>query len=178
MAYASQVGRGRVSSTSPQALAVCDRCGFWYNHVDLSWQMDWAGSSLINKRILVCRTCYDTPQQQLRAIVVPADPVPITQPRIEYFENAEVDNRVTSGQATTDPTTGLPVPGATTRATQLGNTRSPQATGEPPGGLNQQPGVDPGAPASIGGTNPGVPLDFAVDPPESASDIPNTGPLI
>ena len=70
MAYASQSGRARTSASNPQAFAVCDRCGIWYNHVDLQWQYDWAGSSLINKRLLVCGRCLDVPQQQLRAIVV------------------------------------------------------------------------------------------------------------
>ena len=40
---------------------------------------------MINKRILVCRRCLDRPQQQLRAIVIPADPVPIKNPRTEPF---------------------------------------------------------------------------------------------
>ena len=178
MAYASQSGRASTNPSNPRAFAVCDRCGFWHNRVDLQWQFDWAGSGLINKRLLVCHECYDTPQEQLRAIVVPADPVPIQQPRIEYFVNSETDSRTTSGQDTIDPLTGIPVPGTTVRVTQQSNTRTPQQTGEPPGGLNQQPGVDPEAPASIGGANPGVPLDFEVDPPESDSNIPNTGPLI
>jgi hypothetical protein len=85
MAYASKAGRARVSSRRPQAQAVCDRCGIWYNHVDLRWQYDWAGTSLINRRFLVCLRCYDKPQQQLRAIILPADPVPIRNPRIEPF---------------------------------------------------------------------------------------------
>lgn len=90
MAYASKAGRARVSSTRPQAQAVCDRCGLWYSHVDLRWQYDWAGTSLINKRILVCaRTCLDKPQQQLRAIIIPADPVPINNPRTEPFAEDE-----------------------------------------------------------------------------------------
>jgi hypothetical protein len=51
--------------------------------------MDWAGVQLINKRILVCPKCLDKPQQQLRAIVLPADPVPIRNPRPEPFEDDE-----------------------------------------------------------------------------------------
>ena len=81
MGYASQSGRARVSSKNPQALAVCDRCSMWYNHSDLAWQYDWGGASLINKRILVCQPCNDIPQNQLRAIVLPADPVPVMNPR-------------------------------------------------------------------------------------------------
>ena len=81
MGYASRQGRAHTSSSNPQAAGVCDRCGFVYQHNTLRWQMDWAGASLINKRILVCDRCYDTPQEQLRAIVIPADPVPIQNPR-------------------------------------------------------------------------------------------------
>lgn len=51
--------------------------------------MDWAGTTLINKQLLVCRPCYDRPQEQLRAIVLPADPVPIRNPRPQNFDESE-----------------------------------------------------------------------------------------
>lgn len=89
MAYASQAGRARANARNPRAFAVCDRCGIWHNHDQLSWQFDWAGASMVNKRILVCRRCLDRPQQQLRAIVIPADPVPIRNPRTEPFAEDE-----------------------------------------------------------------------------------------
>jgi hypothetical protein len=98
-----------------------------------------------NLRILVCETCYDAPQQQLRAIVVPADPVPIENPRIEYFVDDESNTRITSGQNTVDPITNIPVINGNTRITQDDQTRSTQQTGEPSGGLNQLPGTDPNA---------------------------------
>jgi len=86
MGYASKAGRARVSVSRPQAFAVCDRCSLWYNRVDLVWQFDYAGTGLINKRLLVCtRTCRDKPQAQLRAIILPADPVPVRNPRTEPF---------------------------------------------------------------------------------------------
>lgn len=48
--------------------------------------MEWGGAGLINKRLLVCTvTCNDQPQDQLRSIVVPADPVPIQFPSLEAF---------------------------------------------------------------------------------------------
>ena len=166
MAYASRSGRARTSASSPQAHAICDRCGFRYNHVNLKWQFDWAGASLVNKRLLVCNSCYDEPQQQLRAIVIPADPVPIQNPRIEYFVNAETNNRATSGQNTIDPTTGIPVIGGNNRITQDGNSRVTQQTGEPPGGKNTLPGTDSNAP---GNSNPGLPDDN--------TSVPKTGSL-
>ena len=166
MAYASQAGRARTSSRSPQAHAICDRCGFRYNHVDLQWQYDWAGASLINKRILVCDTCNDVPQQQLRAIIVPADPMPVINPRIQDFVVAETSNRFTSGQNTVDPTTNIPIVGGDNRVTQDDNDRVVQQTGEPPGGLNQEPGTDPNAP---GDNDPGLPYNY--------DEVPKTGPL-
>lgn len=109
-------GRARVSARNPRAFAICDRCGFLYNHVNLQWQYDWAGASLINRRILVCDPCLDTPQQQLRAIVVPADPVPILNPRVQDYVTAETNYRYTQGN-TVDPTTGIPVIGGDIRQT-------------------------------------------------------------
>ena len=85
MSYASQAGRARTNPNAPAAHAICDRCGFRHNHVDLRWQYDWRGASLANIRLLVCNTCYDKAQPQLRAIVLPADPVPIANPRTQDF---------------------------------------------------------------------------------------------
>jgi len=159
-------GRAKVSARNPRAFGICDRCGFLYNHVNLSWQFDWAGASLINKRILVCDTCNDVPQAQLRAIVVPADPVPIQNPRTQDYVTASTDYRVTSGQNTVDPVTGIPVIGGDTRITQNDDARVTQQTGEPPGGLNQEPGTDPNAP---GNNDPGLPYNNTT--------VPKTGPL-
>ena len=166
MAYASRAGRSRVSARNPQAQAVCDRCGIWHTHAMLNWQFDWAGSSLINKRLLVCCGCMDVPQQQLRAIVIPADPVPIQNPRVEYLVNAETNYRTTTGQDTIDFLTGLPIPGTIQRITQAGDNRVPQQTGAAPGSVNQQPGTDPDAP---GNSNPGLPYQN--------TNVPKTGPL-
>ena len=108
-------GRAQANSRNPRAFAICDRCGFLYNHDQLQWQYQWGGASLYNKRILVCGECNDVPQQQLRAIVVPADPTPIQNPRVQDYQTAETNFRTTSGQNTVDPTTGIPVPGTNQR---------------------------------------------------------------
>ena len=169
MGYASQSGRARTSAKGPQAHAICDRCNFRFNHVDLRWQFDWRGASLQNIRLLVCRTCEDTAQTQLRAIVVPADPVPIQNPRVQDFVTAGTNYRVTSGQNTVDPTTGIPVPGGNTRITQNNNTRVTQQTGAPVGSLNQEPGTSITVPNDAGGNDPGLPYDNTT--------VPKTGPL-
>ena len=166
MAYASQAGRARTSARSPQAHAICDRCGFRYNLVDLNWQFDWRGASLQNIKLLVCNGCNDDPQQQLRAIVIPADPMPVANPRIQDFVTASQDNRVTSGQNTVDPRTGIPVINGDVRITENDDVRVTQQTGEPPGGLNTQPGTDPNAP---GNNDPGLPYNNTT--------VPETGPL-
>lgn len=85
MSYASRSGRARTSPSNPRAFGVCDRCARWWNRDQLLAQYDWRGAALANLNIYVCRDCYDTPQEQLRAIVLPADPVPISIPRTEPF---------------------------------------------------------------------------------------------
>ena len=150
MGYASRSGRARTSARNPRAFGVCDRCALWYNHYELSWQYDWAGASLINKRILVCDICYDTPQNQLRAIIIPADPLPVVNARVEPYQWDEIDRRQISGNNTVDPTTGIPVQRGDTRVTSVDSMatddqRVTQQTGEAPFGTNQLPGTDPNA---------------------------------
>lgn len=169
MGYASRSGRARTSPSNPQAHAICDRCNFRYNHVDLRWQYDWRGTSLQNLRMLVCDRCYDEPQEQLRAIVIPPDPVPIIQPRLQDFVTAESNTRVTSGQNSVDPETNIPLPRGDVRITEDANTRVTQQTGEPPGGLNTEPGTDPAVPAQAGGNDPGLPYNN--------TQVPKTGSL-
>lgn len=136
MAYASQSGRARTSSTTPQAHAICDRCGFRYNHVNLQWQYDWRGAALQNVRILVCNNCLDTPQEQLRAIVVPADPMPIMQARTQDFQQAETDYQTVTAPPIIDPTTGIPIPVNVTLSAEDGQNLLTQQVG-PPLGLSQ-----------------------------------------
>lgn len=163
MAYASKAGRARTSASRPRAFAVCDRCGIWYNHHQLHWQFDFAGTGLVNKRFLVCPRCLDMPQHQLRAIILPADPVPIMNPRIELYSDAETDYRVTSlGPPILDNRTGIPIPDGEIRTTQANERRVTQQTGAPSGSLNETPGTDPNAPGE-----PGL-------PPRN-DDVPETG---
>jgi hypothetical protein len=109
MGYASKLGRASVSSRNPRAAGQCDRCGLVYNHHSLRWQFDYAGAGLINKRILVCAPCNDVPQNQLRAIILPADPTPIQNPRTTDYYFAETTTIAISMGAPTDPVTGIPI---------------------------------------------------------------------
>ena len=142
---------------------------FVYNHNRLSWQYEWRGASLQNIRLLVCDECLDVPQQQLRAIVVPADPVPIMNPRIQDYVAAETDYRITQGNSV-NAQTGIPVPGGDTRITQNNKNRVTQQTGEPPNGRNQLPGTDWNVPPVIyNNTEIGLPYNNTT--------VPFTGPL-
>ena len=166
MGYSSKLGRARVSSRNPSAAAVCDRCGGVFNHVDLSFQYDWAGATMLKKNLLVCRSCMDRAQPQLRAIVLPADPPPIMNPRPENYVNASTDFRVTSGLNTVNAKTGIPVPGGDFRITENNNNRVTQQTGFANGSLNERPGTDPNAP---GDSDPGLPY--------GNTTVPETGPI-
>lgn len=133
MAYASRSGRARTSAKNPQAFAVCQRCGIWYNRVNLTFQFEWRGAQLQNLFILVCKDCLDIPQEQLRAITLPADPVPIFYPSVEDFTGDETDYRAISQPPVIDPTTGLPIPSTTLRVTQDCANRTLQPFGIPSG---------------------------------------------
>jgi hypothetical protein len=166
MSYASIAGRARTSSVNPQAHAICDRCGFRYNHVDLQFQFDWAGATVQNKRILVCRSCLDKMQSQLRAITLPGDPPPILNPRPELYATDATNFRVTSGMDTVNFKTGIPVPGGEFRITEDDSNRVTQQTGFANGSLNEEPGTDPNAP---GDNDPGLPYNN--------TSVPETGPI-
>jgi hypothetical protein len=86
MGSTSKYGRATINPSDPQALGICDRCGFLYNLNRLRFQWDWAGSGMVNRHLKVCETCYDTPQPQLRAIILPPDPAPKFDTRPEPFD--------------------------------------------------------------------------------------------
>lgn len=57
----------------------------WYNRVNLKYQYEYAGNQLVNTRLLVSARNLDIPNPQLKARSVPADPVPVNDPRPENF---------------------------------------------------------------------------------------------
>lgn len=132
MSYASKAGRARTSAKNPRSFGVCDRDGLWYNLDDLQWQYQWRGTALVNTWLRVCKKCLDVPTEQLRSISLPADPVPVWQPRPENFEAAETDYRTTL-PGTIDPITGTPIPSQLQRVTQDGQNLVEQPYGLPVG---------------------------------------------
>lgn len=83
-------GRANISETRPEALAVCDFCGFIFNHNRLDWQMDWRGATIRNLGFLTCATCADVYQQNgQRTVILPPDPVPIKNARPQQYVLAD-----------------------------------------------------------------------------------------
>lgn len=133
MAYASQSGRARTSAKSPRAFAVCMRCGIWYNRDQLNFQYDWRGVAVMNTYLLVCKRCTDVPQEQRRAITLPADPSTVFYPSVEDFTQDEVDYRSTSQIIPPDRITGIPIPSTTLRVTEDCQNRTLLPFGRPVG---------------------------------------------
>jgi hypothetical protein len=97
MAYASLSGRATTNPYAPNAFAVCDSCGEWYNRVNLLVQREWYGDTLADTGFRVCSRCLSKPQPQLKPVILPLDPVPINEPRPE---------RLTAQQSLNGPTVG------------------------------------------------------------------------
>lgn len=77
--------RARTNPTAPEAWGTCDRSGFVANQRNLQWQFQWAGTELINLRVLVAPDQLDIPQRQLGTIILPPDPVSIQNARPEPY---------------------------------------------------------------------------------------------
>jgi len=45
--------------------------------------MEYRGNSLMRTGFLVCKPCLDVPYQGWRPIIIPADPIPLLNPRTE-----------------------------------------------------------------------------------------------
>jgi len=72
-----------VDPDSPLALGICDKTGFVFRHIDLVKQMEWRGNSLVWTGFLVGRCYADKPNEQLRPPILPPDPVPVRNPRLQ-----------------------------------------------------------------------------------------------
>jgi len=87
--------RAFANPSAPSAWGRCDRCGFIYLHKSLRFQFDYRGPRLTNLRILVCASCYDKPQPQLKPIMLTQDPLPIINARPEDYNYAS-DDQITT----------------------------------------------------------------------------------
>ena len=85
--------KARVDTRHPEAFAICDLCGTLRNHVDLRFQFEWRGNSLVNTYHLVCHdTCYDEPFQLDRPRILPPDPEPVLNARPPQWTLQESQN--------------------------------------------------------------------------------------
>jgi hypothetical protein len=107
-------GRAKVDRFNPNAFAICDSCGFLYNLKDLHFQKEWYGARIQNTNMLKCYHCLDRPQEQHRVIHLPADPVPVENPRVERYLSLD-DPQTTIGFGS-DPVFGTMTQGAGLRA--------------------------------------------------------------
>lgn len=144
MAYRPH-GRATVNPDSPRAFGRCDRCGFIYNLSSLRFQFDFRGPRLTNLRFLVCQTCYDTPQPQLKPIILTQDPVPVANPRPEDYNYANTNDIFAETPNTIDPQTGIPVP----QGSDLITEDAKQIEGQP---IGPPAGLDPNAVMPLYGT--------------------------
>jgi hypothetical protein len=116
MGYASRAGHAITNPQAPRAQGVCDRCGFWYQLHKLRYQYEWHGTQQINTRKRVCHICWDVSNPQMRARLMPPDPVPVYDPRPEpwllpgYMDRllaTEDDSRITTETGPAGP--GKPI---------------------------------------------------------------------
>ena len=76
-------GKAKIDAYAPQGVGCCDRCQVKYNLNALKWEMEYRGNNLMKTGFLVCQSCLDVPYQGYRPIILPADPVPLQNPRTE-----------------------------------------------------------------------------------------------
>jgi hypothetical protein len=98
-------GHATVDPSNPAAFGTCDRCGFLFNLKDLVPEVQYNGTGLYRTGFLVCeRTCFDTPNPQQLSPILPPDPLPVLNPRVEPYYLDEVD--VLTSDGTTPIVTG------------------------------------------------------------------------
>lgn len=92
MGSTSRKGQAQINPSAPEALGICDRCGRLFNLQALTYQYEWRGTTLQNTHLRVCGQCYDVPNEQMRAIILPPDPLPVYDPRVEPFAIDEANH--------------------------------------------------------------------------------------
>ncbi len=87
--------RASIDPYAPRGHGTCDKCSQINNLSALYWQMEYRGNALMRTGFRVCDKCLDIPYQGRRPIIIPADPVPLLDPRPENFlleENTNAQN--------------------------------------------------------------------------------------
>jgi hypothetical protein len=80
--------KARVNRRSPSAWAICDFCSKQVLRVDLVPDRQYMGTEIRETGFLVCKfTCVDVPQPQEKAILLPPDPLPVQDPRVDIAPN-------------------------------------------------------------------------------------------
>lgn len=83
--------RPRYDQTSPQAVAICDGCGFRVQHNHLREQRDYRGGSTpVGLGIWVCASCQDVPQPYFARQLLRPDPVPVRNPRPDFNPSYDI----------------------------------------------------------------------------------------
>lgn len=88
-------GHARINPRHPQALGICQRCGFQYQRVQLRDQTEYQGFDLQQTGIWVCPDCWDIPNENLTSIILPPDPMPVYLPFPEPY-SSEVETPAAS----------------------------------------------------------------------------------
>lgn len=83
MTYRPHGKHVRIDEDIPQALGICDYTGFVHNRTNLVRQMEWRGNALVWTGFYVGVDYADVPNEQLRPPILPPDPVPIREPRLQ-----------------------------------------------------------------------------------------------
>lgn len=65
----------------------------------MRFQFEYAGTGLVNTRILVYEDMLDVPQPQFKTVILPPDPIPVMNARPE---NYAIDEQPVSVRYTTD----------------------------------------------------------------------------
>jgi hypothetical protein len=98
-------GFARVNARNPRAFGICDTCGYQFNLCELVDQVEYQGNNITKTGFLVCtRTCNDKPQPQLRSPILPNDPVPMKNPRVETYAGPQGFGLANSGDPASSAT--------------------------------------------------------------------------
>ncbi|HEY3526886.1 MAG TPA: hypothetical protein VGK47_11855 [Nitrososphaeraceae archaeon] len=81
-----------IDPKNPEALAICDYSGLPCLHKDLVRQMEWRGEGLVWTGLLVNKRFADIPNEQGRSPILPPDPIPVSNPRPQFFQSMTWSN--------------------------------------------------------------------------------------